>query len=106
MVSRKNRTGLDRWVFTDIGKFGGFVETTDEAIKDPLYVEKSGETEEVIIAGPTCDSADILYEQYKYELPLSLASGDRLYWFTTGAYTTTYSAIEFNGFPPLKTICI
>ncbi|HBS42218.1 MAG TPA: ornithine decarboxylase [Oceanospirillales bacterium] len=106
MVSRKNRTGLDRWVFTDIGKFGGFVETTDEAIKYPLYVEKSGETEEVIIAGPTCDSADILYEQYKYELPLSLASGDRLYWFTTGAYTTTYSAIEFNGFPPLKTICI
>ncbi|WP_369984485.1 type III PLP-dependent enzyme [Thalassolituus sp.] len=106
LVSRKNRTGLDRWVYTDIGKFGGFVETMDEAIKYPLYVEKDGETEEVIIAGPTCDSADILYEQYKYELPLSLESGDRMYWFSTGAYTTTYSAIEFNGFPPLKTICI
>ncbi|WP_370249615.1 type III PLP-dependent enzyme [Thalassolituus sp.] len=106
LVSRKNRTGLDRWVYTDIGKFGGFVETMDEAIKYPLYVEKDGETEEVIIAGPTCDSADILYEQYKYELPLSLESGDRMYWFSTGAYTTTYSAIEFNGLPPLKTICI
>ncbi|MCY0965972.1 type III PLP-dependent enzyme [Parathalassolituus penaei] len=102
LISRKTRFGLHRWVFTDIGKFGGFIETTDEAIKYPLYVEKKGETEECVIAGPTCDSADILYEQYKYHLPLNLASGDRLYWFSTGAYTTTYSAIEFNGFPPLQ----
>ena len=106
LVSRKNRTGLHRWVYTDIGKFGGFIETMDEAIKYPLYVEKQGECEEVVIAGPTCDSADILYEQYKYELPLNLASGDRMYWFSTGAYTTTYSAVEFNGFPPLKIYCI
>ena len=28
--------------------------------------------------------------------------GDRLYWLSTGAYTTSYSAVEFNGFPPLK----
>ncbi len=102
LISRKDRTGLNRWVFTDIGKFGGLIETTDEAIKYPLYVEKKGELEEVVLAGPTCDSADILYENYKYELPLNLAMGDRMYWFSTGAYTTTYSAIEFNGFPPLK----
>ncbi len=102
LISRKSRTGLNRWVFTDIGKFGGMIETTDEAIKYPLYVEKTGEGEEAVIAGPTCDSADILYENYKYELPLDLAIGDRMYWFSTGAYTTTYSAIEFNGFPPLK----
>lgn len=102
LISRKTRFGLHRWVYTDIGKFGGFIETTDEAIKYPLYVEKKGEAEECVIAGPTCDSADILYEQYKYELPLNLAMGDRLYWFSTGAYTTTYSAIEFNGFPPLQ----
>lgn len=106
LASRKNRTDLHRWLYTDIGKFGGFIETMDEAIKYPLYVERDGECEEVVIAGPTCDSADILYEQYKYELPLSLQAGDRMYWFSCGAYTTTYSAIEFNGFPPLKTICI
>jgi ornithine decarboxylase len=35
-------------------------------------------------------------------LPLSLSAGDRLYWFATGAYTTSYSSIEFNGFPALK----
>ncbi|WP_221799130.1 type III PLP-dependent enzyme [Oceanobacter mangrovi] len=106
LISRKTRFGLHRWVYTDIGKFGGFIETMDEAIKYPLYVEKNGEGEECVIAGPTCDSADILYENYKYELPLNLAMGDRLYWFSTGAYTTTYSAVEFNGFPPLKSYCI
>ena len=74
----------------------------DEAIKYPIYTDKTGESEECVIAGPTCDSADIMYEDHKYELPLSLEMGDRMYWFSTGAYTTTYSAIEFNGFPPLK----
>lgn len=106
LISRKSRTGLNRWVYTDIGKFGGLIETLDESIKYPIYVEKQGELEEVVIAGPTCDSADILYENYKYELPLNLAIGDRMYWLSTGAYTTTYSAIEFNGFPPLQAFYI
>ena len=106
LVSRKDRNGLHRWIFQDAGKFGGLIETMDESIKYPLYVEKKGEGESCIIAGPTCDSADILYEHYKYELPLNLSEGDRIYWFSTGAYTTTYSAIEFNGFPPLKSFCI
>jgi ornithine decarboxylase len=102
LISRKSRTSLNRWVYTDVGKFGGLIETLDEAIKYPIHVEKQGEMEEVVIAGPTCDSADIMYENHKYELPLNLAIGDRMYWLSTGAYTTTYSAIEFNGFPPLK----
>ena len=50
---------------------------------------------------PTCDSADIMYEHYSYGLPNDLAIGDRMYWLTAGAYTTTYSAV-CNGFPPLK----
>ena len=41
-------------------------------------------------------------QNYKYGLPLNLAIGDRMYWLSTGAYTTSYSAVEFNGFPPLK----
>lgn len=101
LVSRKSRTALFRWVFTDVGKFSGLIETLDESIKYPIYTEKQGELEEVIIAGPTCDSADVLYENYKYQLPLNLAEGDRLYWLTTGAYTTSYSAVWFNGFPHL-----
>jgi len=102
LISRKSHTALHRWIFCDVGKFQGLIETLDEAIKFPIHTEKRGEMEEVILAGPTCDSADILYEQYKYHMPLNLAIGDRLYWFSTGAYTTSYSSIEFNGFPPLK----
>ncbi|MEW6648506.1 MAG: type III PLP-dependent enzyme [Pseudomonadota bacterium] len=102
LISRKARTALNRWVYVDVGKFSGLIETLDESIKFPIYVEKNGELEESVIAGPTCDSADIMYEDYKYPLPLNLAIGDRLYWLSTGAYTTTYSAVEFNGFPPLK----
>ena len=102
LVARKSRTAVERWVYADVGKFSGLIETMDEAIKFPIWTEKKGEMEEVVIAGPTCDSADIMYENYKYGLPLNLASGDRLYWLSTGAYTTSYSAVEFNGFPPLK----
>ena len=101
LVSRKSHTALERWVFTDVGKFSGLGETMDEAIKFPIWTDKRGELEEAVIAGPTCDSADIMYENYKYGLPLNLAIGDRMYWLSTGAYTTSYSSIEFNGFPPL-----
>ena len=106
LVARKSRTAVERWVYTDVGKFSGLIETMDESIKFPIWTEKKGEAEEVVIAGPTCDSADIMYENYKYGLPLNLSSGDRLYWLSTGAYTTSYSAVEFNGFPPLKAFYI
>ncbi len=106
LVARKSRTAVERWVYVDVGKFSGLIETMDESIKFPIYTEKKGEVEEVVIAGPTCDSADIMYENYKYGLPLNLAIGDRLYWLSTGAYTTSYSAVEFNGFPPLKAFYI
>lgn len=102
LISRKSRTGLHRWVYVDVGKFSGLIETMGESIKYPVYSEKQGEYEDAVLAGPTCDSADIMYEDHKYPLPLNLAIGDRLYWFSTGAYTTSYSAIEFNGFPPLR----
>ena len=104
LVSRKNNTALQRWVYLDAGKFNGLIETLDEAIKYPVITEKDGGREgEVIIAGPTCDSMDIMYENQKYTLPVDLKSGDKLYWLSTGAYTSTYASVAFNGFPPLKT---
>ncbi len=106
LISRKSRTSLHRWVYLDVGKFSGLIETMDESIKYPVWCDKHGELEDSVLAGPTCDSADIMYENYRYPLPLTLAIGDRLYWFSTGAYTTSYSAIEFNGFPPLKSYYI
>jgi len=103
LVARKAKTDLKRWVYTDTGVFSGLMETLGESIKYPIYTERNGNTGPVILAGPTCDSIDIMYQEYLYQLPLSLTMGDRLYWLATGAYTASYSAIEFNGFPPLKT---
>ncbi len=102
-ISRKSKTDLKRWVYTDVGIFNGLMETLGESIKYPAYTERDGQTGDVILAGPTCDSMDIMYEHFKYQLPLSLECGDRIYWLSTGAYTSSYSSIEFNGFPPLKT---
>jgi ornithine decarboxylase len=106
LISRKNNTALNRWVYLDTGKFNGLIETMDEAIKYPIVTSKDapGAREaEVIIAGPTCDSMDILYENYKYRLPIDLKTGDRLYFLSTGAYTGSYASVSFNGFKPIKT---
>lgn len=101
-IARKSLHDLYPWVFLDIGKFGGLIETLDEAIKYPIYFKGSGKQVDVILAGPTCDSMDILYEKTTYMMPTSARIGDRAYILTTGAYTQSYSSIYFNGFPPLS----
>ena len=88
-IAKKSKTDLKRWVYTDVGIFNGLMETVDESIKYPAYTERTGETGDVILAGPTCDSLDIMYEHYKYQLPLSLEIGDRIFWLSTGAYTAS-----------------
>ncbi len=104
LCSRKNNTALTRWVYIDAGKFNGLIETLDECIKYPLITTKDGDKEgEVIIAGPTCDSMDVMYENTRYKLPITLKQGDRIYWLSTGAYTSTYASVAFNGFPPIQT---
>ncbi|OHD80015.1 MAG: ornithine decarboxylase [Spirochaetes bacterium RIFOXYC1_FULL_54_7] len=100
-IAKKSTHDLYHWVFFDIGKFGGLIETLDEAIKYPICFEKTGPTLDIILAGPTCDSMDILYEKTPYEMPASTKIGERAYILTTGAYTQSYSSIYFNGFPPL-----
>ncbi|MDR1948362.1 MAG: type III PLP-dependent enzyme [Spirochaetaceae bacterium] len=106
LVSRKNNTALNRWIYLDTGRFNGLIETLDESIKYPIVTSKDvpgGKEAEVILAGPTCDSMDILYEDYKYRLPVDLKIGDRIYFLSTGAYTASYASVSFNGFLPIKT---
>ena len=103
LINRKSRTALERWIYQDCGRFNGLMETLGESIHYPVITEREGPAEQVILAGPTCDSVDTLYEDFRYELPLNLTPGDRLYWLATGAYTSSYAAVEFNGFPPLRT---
>ena len=107
LVSKKSDADEVRWVYLDIGKFGGLAETMDEAIRYPIRTpHDGGEMAPCVLAGPTCDSADVLYEKEPYFLPVSLEIGDRVLIEATGAYTTTYSSVAFNGFPPLETIII
>ena len=102
LVSSKAKDDPVRWVYLDIGRFGGLAETEGEAIKYAFRTPHDGTPEgPVTIAGPTCDSTDTLYEKSNYRLPLALEAGDRVELLSTGAYVTTYAAQSFNGFKPL-----
>jgi len=107
LISKKADNDNVRWVYLDIGKFGGLAETMDEAIRYPLVTRHDGsETAPCVLAGPTCDSADVLYEKTPYPLPVSLTIGDEILIEGTGAYTTTYASVAFNGFEPLRAYVI
>lgn len=106
LIAHKSEQDEKRWIYTDVGVFNGLIETLGEMIKYPIYTPKMQNNmakSNVILAGPTCDSTDIMYEKIAYPLPQDLVMGDRLYWLSTGAYTTSYASVEFNGYPPLKT---
>ncbi|MDP3895921.1 MAG: ornithine/lysine decarboxylase [Mesorhizobium sp.] len=107
LISKKSADDHTRWVFLDIGKFGGLAETMDEAIRYPITTQHDGgPTSPCVLAGPTCDSADVMYEKMPYPLPLSLTIGDEVLIEGTGAYTTTYASVAFNGFEPLRSYVI
>ncbi len=107
LISKKSAEDPVRWVYLDIGKFGGLAETIDESIRYPIRTPKDGgKLAPCVLAGPTCDSVDVLYEKEPYMLPVSLAIGDKVLIEATGAYTTTYSSVAFNGFAPLKSYVI
>ncbi len=107
LVSKKSNEDDVRWVYLDIGKFGGLAETMDESIRYPIKTPRDGdELAPCVLAGPTCDSADVMYEREPYQLPVSLEIGDKVLIEGTGAYTATYSSVAFNGFSPLKTVHI
>ncbi len=103
LIAKRSPEDETRWVYLDIGKFHGLAETIDESIRYPIRTTKDrDEMAPCIIAGPTCDSVDVLYEKHPYPLPVSLAIGDKVLIEAAGAYTTTYSSVGFNGYPPLR----
>ena len=57
--------------------------------------------ENFILAGPSCDSHDIIYEKNPCYLPNNIKIGDKLRIFSTGAYTTVYNT-HFNGLDLLE----
>jgi len=107
LISKKSETDAHRWVYLDIGKFNGLAETMDEMIRYPIRTGfDDDERAPCVLAGPSCDSVDVLYEKEPYWLPVSLEIGAKVLIEGTGAYTTTYSSVGFNGFAPLKSYVI
>jgi ornithine decarboxylase len=107
LISRKSEEDRVRWVYLDIGKFNGLAETMDEMIRYPIRTPHDDDAlGPCVLAGPSCDSVDVLYEKEPYLLPVTLEIGAKVLIEGTGAYTTTYSSVGFNGFAPLKSYVI
>ena len=107
LIAEKGSADARRWVYLDVGKFNGLAETMDESIKYRIITpDRAGPSAPVVLAGPTCDSADILYERTEYRMPLGLEVGDKVEILSTGAYTASYASVGFNGFSPIQTYCI
>jgi len=103
LISQKSFGDEKRWVYLDIGKFNGLAETADGSIKVPP--PHPGPTAGRRVRGdrgPTCDSADILYEKADYSPASGSEVGDKIEILSAGAYTTTYASVGFNGFPPIQ----
>ena len=102
LVAEKEKSACERWVYIDIGRFGGLAETFNEAIIYPIRTKKSkAELGPVILAGPTCDGADVIYKKNLVDLPKNLRDGDYVDFSSAGAYTSSYVAAKFNGLPTI-----
>ena len=84
-----------RWMHLDAGLFGGIIETA-EGLKYKVRTERAGPDIPWNVAGPTCDSIDVVMRDEP--LPSDLQEGDYIYLKNAGAYTTAYAS-NFNGFP-------
>ncbi len=103
LVSRKSRHAHRRWVYLDAGRYNGLAETLGERIHYAIRTSRAGSpSESAILAGPTCDSADVIYNRADYRLPVDLAIGDTVDFLSAGAYTASYASVEFNGFTPIQ----
>ena len=101
VIGRAVRNGIT-WYYVDDGVYGAFSGKLFDKCDYRLVSNRTGSLEECVVAGPTCDSIDIVTHNQK--LP-KLAVGDLLLAPGMGAYTIA-SATHFNGFAPPRTIVV
>ena len=94
VIGKATRDGK-RWLYLDVGMFGGLFEST-QGLEYELATDRPGRLVPWHVAGPTCDSVDVLVHDQM--LPEDLDTGDFVYVRNAGAYSTAYAS-EFNGFP-------
>jgi ornithine decarboxylase len=90
------------WYYLDDGVYGSLSGIVYDHCKYQYKVLKKGITQITTLAGPTCDSFDII--STSEELP-ELDIGDIIYVENIGAYSWA-TATNFNGLPPAKIVII
>ncbi len=90
------------WYYLDDGVYGVLSGIVFDHCKYEYKVFRKGPTQISTLAGPTCDSLDVI--SYTEELP-ELEIGDIIYVENIGAYSIA-SATQFNSFPQAKVVCI
>ncbi len=92
VIGKARRQGLN-WYYLDDGVYGAFSGQIYDRMRYPLEVFSDAlQTHASVLAGPTCDSIDIIAENV--DLP-AMQIGDIVVGHTMGAYTAA-SASDFN----------
>jgi len=103
-VIGKAKRGDDEWLYLDVGVFNGLMESVG-GIKYSYIIESDKHVrykKQWMIAGPSCDSFDIIDSNVTLPEP---NVGNLVLILSSGAYTVSYAS-EFNGFSIPKTILI
>ena len=90
------------WYYLDDGVYGALSGIVFDHAKYQFKVTRNGHTQLSTLAGPTCDSLDIIARGE--ELP-ELELGDIVYVENIGAYSLA-SATQFNGIPPPRAVMV
>jgi ornithine decarboxylase len=105
VIGTAERAG-NAWLHLDVGAFNGMMETllTQNRLVYPLADSRASDDRcHYHVTGPTCDSQDTMF--FGVSLSRGLVSGDQVYIYTAGAYTTCYAS-AFNGFNAPSTHCL
>ncbi len=100
-VTGKARRGGDDWLYIDVGVFNGLFESVG-GIKYKYIVEDPKQQKMWTLAGPSCDSFDVIDKDVMLPEP---DIGNLILVLSSGAYTISYAS-EFNGFSIPKTILL
>lgn len=100
VIGKAKRADED-WLYIDVGVFNGLMESVG-GIKYSYIVEGNGKKKKWTLAGPSCDSFDVI--ETDIELP-EPEIGSHIIILSSGAYTVSYAS-EFNGFSIPRTILL
>jgi len=101
-VVGKAERGGQLWYYLDDGVYNSYSGRIYDHARYPIRTLKQGELKSCVLAGPTCDSIDVIEENFP--LP-ELEIGDLVIGEVMGAYTAA-TATEFNSLPKSKIVVL